>query len=174
MASGTISELPRKNPVLRTPLPTLPPGKRSRAALGLTAAAARGRLELQVCQDCGATQYPPREICGSCLSHRLLWRAQDGRGELTTETVLRAPQELFFRERIPWRVGTVRLDAGVNVIAFVHARVGAPPCRVRVTAALDRAGQGVVIALPEQGAADLSEDAKMRELTCDPRSRKVL
>ena len=46
----------RKNPALRTPLPTLPPGKRSRVALGLTAAAARGRLDLQVCQDCGATQ----------------------------------------------------------------------------------------------------------------------
>jgi NAD(P)-dependent dehydrogenase (short-subunit alcohol dehydrogenase family)/uncharacterized OB-fold protein len=174
MASETVSEPRHKNPVLRTPLPTVPPGKRSRAALGFTAAAARGRLELQVCQDCGATQYPPREICGSCLSHRLIWRSHDGRGELMTETVLRAPQELFFRERIPWRAGTVRLDAGVNVIAFVHTRVGAAPYRVRVTAALDRAGQAVLVALPEHGAADLSEDAKMRELTCDPRSRKVL
>ena len=60
MALDIASKPRRKNPVLRTPLPTLPPGKRSRAALGLTAAAARGRLELQVCQDCGATQYPPR------------------------------------------------------------------------------------------------------------------
>ena len=124
MASQVASEPRRKNPVLRTPLPTLPPGKRSRAALGLTAAAARGRLELQVCQDCGATQYPPREVCGACLSHRLIWRPQDGRGELMTETMLRTAQELFFRERIPWRIGTVRLDAGVNVIAFVHERVG--------------------------------------------------
>jgi len=132
MASETVSEPRRKNPALRTPLPTLPPGKRSRAALGFTAAAARGRLELQVCQDCGATQYPPREVCNSCLSHRLIWRSQDGRGELMTETVLRAPQELFFRERAPWRVGTLRLDAGVNVIAFVHTRVGTAPCRVRV------------------------------------------
>ena len=174
MALDIASKPRRKNPVLRTPLPTLPPGKRSRAALGLTAAATRGRLELQVCQDCGATQYPPREICGTCLSHRLVWRAQDGRGELTTETVLRTAQELFFRERTPWRVGTVRLDAGVNVIAYVHERVGAAPCRLRVAAALDRAGQGVLVALPEHGPADLSEDAKMRELTCDPRSRKVL
>jgi NAD(P)-dependent dehydrogenase (short-subunit alcohol dehydrogenase family)/uncharacterized OB-fold protein len=172
-----IASKPLKNPVLRTPLPTLPtlpPGNRSRAALRLTAAAARGRLELQVCQDCGATQYPPREVCGACLSHRLIWRPQDGCGELTTETVLRAAQELFFRERTPWRVGTVRLDAGVSVIAYVHERVGAAPCRVRVAAALDRAGQGVLVALPEHGTADLSEDAKMRELTCDPRSRKVL
>jgi NAD(P)-dependent dehydrogenase (short-subunit alcohol dehydrogenase family)/uncharacterized OB-fold protein len=164
----------RKNPVLRTPLPTLPPGKRSRAALGLTAAAARGRLELQVCQDCHATQYPPREVCGTCLSHRLVWRAQDGRGELMTQTVLRAAQELYFRERSPWRVGMVRLDTGVNVIAYVHERVGAVQCRVRVEAALDRASQGVLVALPEHGATDFSEDARMRELTCDPRLRKVL
>ncbi len=32
----------RKNPILRTPLPTQPPGARSRVALGLTAGAARG------------------------------------------------------------------------------------------------------------------------------------
>ncbi|HLB16524.1 MAG TPA: zinc ribbon domain-containing protein, partial [Burkholderiales bacterium] len=53
----------RKNPVLRTRLPTLPPGTRSRVALGLTAAAAEGRFALQVCRDCGAVQYPPREAC---------------------------------------------------------------------------------------------------------------
>ena len=38
----------RKNPVLRTRLPTLPPGQRGRVALGMTAAAAEGRFELQV------------------------------------------------------------------------------------------------------------------------------
>jgi len=50
----------RKNPVLRTRLPTLPPAARSRIALGLTAAAAMGRFELQQCKDCGIVQYPPR------------------------------------------------------------------------------------------------------------------
>jgi NAD(P)-dependent dehydrogenase (short-subunit alcohol dehydrogenase family)/uncharacterized OB-fold protein len=164
----------RKNPVQRTRAPTLPPASRSRVALGLTAAAARGLFELQVCQDCGAVQYPPREVCRACLSHCLVWRLQDGRGELITETVLRAPQELYFRERLPWRVGNIRLDAGVNVIAFVHASVGAAPCRVRIDAALDRAGQAVLIAVPPHGRPDLSDDPKLREMTCDPRSRKIL
>src|ERR1700733_6681096 len=160
MASQVASEPRRKNPALRTPLPTLPPGKGSRSALGLTAAAARGRLELQVCRDCGATQYPPREVCSACLSHRIVWRPQDGRGELMAETILRTPQELFFRERIPWRIGTVRLDAGVNGLAFVHEGVAAAACRVHIVAALGRAGQGVLVALPEHGATNLSEDAK--------------
>jgi NAD(P)-dependent dehydrogenase (short-subunit alcohol dehydrogenase family)/uncharacterized OB-fold protein len=164
----------RKNPILRTRQPTLPPASRSRVALGLTAAAARGRFELQVCLDCGAVQYPPREVCRNCLSHRLVWRPQDGRGELLTETILRNAQELFFRERLPWRVGIVRLDAGVNVVAYLHGAVGAAPCRVRVEAALDRAGQAALVAVPEQGRPNLSDDPKLREMTCDPRSRKIL
>jgi NAD(P)-dependent dehydrogenase (short-subunit alcohol dehydrogenase family)/uncharacterized OB-fold protein len=164
----------RKNPILRTRQPTLPPAARSRVALGLTAAAARGCFELQVCLDCGAVQYPPREICRTCLSHRLVWRPQDGRGELLTETTLRTGQELFFRERLPWRVGIVRLGAGVNVVAYLHARLGAAPCRVRVEAALDRAGQAVLVAVPEQGRPNLSDDPKLREMTCDPRARKIL
>jgi NAD(P)-dependent dehydrogenase (short-subunit alcohol dehydrogenase family)/uncharacterized OB-fold protein len=164
----------RKNPILRTRQPTLPPASRSRVALGLTAAAARGRFELQVCLDCGAVQYPAREVCRNCLSHRLVWRPQDGRGELLTETTLRNAQELFFRERLPWRVGIVRMDAGVNVVAFLHGAVGVAPCRVRVEAALDRAGQAALVAVPEQGRPNLSDDPKLREMTCDPRSRKIL
>jgi NAD(P)-dependent dehydrogenase (short-subunit alcohol dehydrogenase family)/uncharacterized OB-fold protein len=164
----------RKNPILRTRLPTLPPAHRSRVALGLTAAAARGQFELQVCRDCNAVQYPPREVCNKCLSHRLTWRAADGRGDLLADTVLRTPQELFFRERAPWRVGMVRLDGGVNVVAYVHDSVSAAPCRVRVQASLDRAGQAALIAFPEHGRSDLSEDPKLREMTCDPRMRKIL
>ena len=61
----------RKNPVLRTPLPLLPAGMRSRAALGLTASAALGQFRLQVCGECDAVQYPPRESCHRCLSDRL-------------------------------------------------------------------------------------------------------
>jgi NAD(P)-dependent dehydrogenase (short-subunit alcohol dehydrogenase family)/uncharacterized OB-fold protein len=163
-----------KNPILRTPLPTLPPHKRSRVALGLTAAAARGALELQVCRDCGAAQYPPREVCRDCLSSRLFWRPHKGEGELVAETTLHAAQELYFRERLPWRIGVVRLDGGANLVAYVHDRVRRAPCRVRVEAALDRGGQAVLIAVPAIGSTDLSIDPKLREMTCDPRARKIL
>ncbi|HEX4410296.1 MAG TPA: SDR family NAD(P)-dependent oxidoreductase [Xanthobacteraceae bacterium] len=165
---------PRKNPILRTRMPTLPPSGRSRVALGLTAAAARGQLELQVCRDCGTVQYPPREACKACLSHRLDWKPQDGKGELLSETTLRHANELFFRERVPWRLGIVRLDSGPTVVAHLHEDCAAAPTRVRVQANLDRAGQAVLVAVPEKGTPNMAEDRQLREMTCDPKFRKVL
>jgi len=79
----------RKNPVVRSRQPVLPPWGRSRVALGLTAAAARGQFELQQCDECGRVQYPPREMCDGCLSNDLTWTEQDGAGEVLSETVLR-------------------------------------------------------------------------------------
>ena len=34
-------------------------------------------IRLQRCADCGAAQYPPREVCGACLSDRLAWDSAD-------------------------------------------------------------------------------------------------
>jgi NAD(P)-dependent dehydrogenase (short-subunit alcohol dehydrogenase family)/uncharacterized OB-fold protein len=164
----------RKNPVLRTRLPTLPPGVRSRVALGLTAAAAEGRFALQVCRNCGAVQYPPREACRECLSVRLEWRAQDGAGELLADTVLHHSNDLFFRERLPWRLGLVRLDAGAALVAHLHGDVPPAPARVRVTARLDRAGQAVLVALPDQETPHMADDRQLREFICDPKFRKIL
>ncbi|MBV8653897.1 MAG: short-chain dehydrogenase, partial [Alphaproteobacteria bacterium] len=53
----------RKNPLKKTRVPLLPQGTRSRTALGLTAAAAEGRFQLQVCSDCAMVVYPPRDAC---------------------------------------------------------------------------------------------------------------
>ncbi len=165
---------PRKNPIFRTRVPTLPPAGRSRMALGLTAAAARGRFELQVCRDCATVQYPPREACRVCLSRRLDWREQDGAGELLSETTLWHSQELFYRERMPWRLGMVRLDCGPIVVAHLHGDCTGAPSRVRVRAALDRAGQATLIALPQKDTPNMADDRQLREMTCDPKFRKVL
>jgi NAD(P)-dependent dehydrogenase (short-subunit alcohol dehydrogenase family)/uncharacterized OB-fold protein len=161
----------RKNPVLRTRLPTLPPAARSRVALGLTAAAALGRFELQQCRDCGTVQYPPREACQNCLSINLLWKNQEAGGELLAQTVLHHSNDLFFRERLPWRLGLIKLDCGPTVVAHLHDSV---KDRVKVRAALDRAGQAVIAALPEKEKADMADDRQLREFTCDPKQRKVL
>jgi NAD(P)-dependent dehydrogenase (short-subunit alcohol dehydrogenase family)/uncharacterized OB-fold protein len=164
----------RKNPVLRTRLPTLPPAARSRIALGLTAAAAMGRFELQQCKDCGMVQYPPREACQKCLSVKLIWKNLPDGGELLARTVLHHSNDLFFRERLPWRLGLVKLDCGPTVVAHLHESVDR---KVKVRAMLDRAGQAVLAALPDMGNATevtVAEDRQLREFTCDPKFRKVL
>jgi NAD(P)-dependent dehydrogenase (short-subunit alcohol dehydrogenase family)/uncharacterized OB-fold protein len=165
---------PRKNPILRTRVPNLPPASRSRVALGLTAAAARGRLELQTCRDCGTVQYPPREACRICLSQRLDWKPQTGVGELLSETTLHHSNELFYRERTPWRLGMVRLDCGPVVVAHLHGDCAQAPSRVRVLANIDRAGQAALVAIPENDTPNMSDDRQLREMTCDPKFRKIL
>lgn len=167
----------KKNPVARTRLPTRPPGARSRTALGLTRAAAEGRFEMQTCADCGTLQYPPREVCANCLSEHLEWRASDNRGLLIATTTLRHSNDLYFRERLPWRIGTVKMDAGPSVVAHVHedcAEPGADGTRVRLALKLDRSGQAVLHALPEKDTPNMQDAAQLRESTCDPKFRRVL
>ncbi len=165
---------PRKNPILRTPQINLPPWARSRTAMGLTVAAAEGRFELQVCQDCAAVQYPPREACHACLSAWLRWQPQSGAGQLLAATTLHHSNDLFFRERLPWRLGLVRLDAGPTLMVHLHGDVGSQPQRVRVGARLDRAGRAVVIAFPELETPNMADDKMLREMSSDPKFRKVL
>lgn len=164
----------RKNPVLRTRQMNLPPWSRGRVALGLTAAAAEGRFELQVCEHCQAVQYPPREACHRCLSPQLKWRPQTGEGTLLAETCLHHSNDLFFRERLPWRLGLVQLDAGPTVIVHMHDEVGAALARVKVGARLDRAGQAVLIGFPIEGSEHMADDKMLREMASDPKFRKVL
>ena len=168
----------RKNPVIRTRQMNLPPSARGRIALGMTAAAAEGRFELQVCQECAAVQYPPREACHRCLSPRLKWTPQSGEGRLLSTTTLYHSNDLFFRERLPWRLGLVHLDSGPTLIVHLHGDVhdaaGGGPTRVRVGARLDRAGQAVLIGFPNEESEHMTDDPMLREMTSDPKFRKVL
>ncbi len=171
----------RKNPVLRTQQMNLPPSARGRVALGMTAAAAEGRFALQVCADCEAVQYPPREACHRCLSPRLPWRTQSGEGRLLATTTLHHSNDLYFRERLPWRLAMVQLDTGPSVMVHLHGEVPSPApqdpvgaVRVRIGARLDRAGQAVLIGFPIDGSPHMADDSMLREMTSDPKFRKVL
>jgi NAD(P)-dependent dehydrogenase (short-subunit alcohol dehydrogenase family)/uncharacterized OB-fold protein len=163
----------RKNPLKRTRLPLSPQGVRSRTAHGLTAAAAEGRFALQVCLDCDTVVYPPRDACPSCLSARLPFHDVDRGGVLIAETTVRTSTELYFRERAPWRVGTVRLDAGPVVVAHLHGDA-VEGARVRLELKLDKSGSAVAIALPERDTQNMADDPQLREMTCDPKFRRVL
>jgi len=167
-------QVKRRNPLVPLKPPLVPPFWRSRAAQGLTAAAARGLFALQRCEDCGAVQYPPRDACVECLSARLRWRPMEGGGELLSETLIRHGQELYFRERAPWRVGLVRLDCGPSAIVALHGACEPAPSRLRLRLALDKSGQALMIGLPEKDTPDMAKDPLIRETTCAPRARKVL
>jgi NAD(P)-dependent dehydrogenase (short-subunit alcohol dehydrogenase family)/uncharacterized OB-fold protein len=177
-----MSQLTRRNSdwrTLRGRAPRLPPSGRSRTALGLTAAAALGQFELQVCAQCGAVQYPPRESCHRCLSVALKWRPQSGEGDLISETVLHHSHEAYFRARLPWRLGMIRLDCGPTIIAHLHSEVMRAPCRVRILARLDQTGQAALVAILEahnidNEAVDMVNDAQLREMSHDPRGCKIL
>ena len=45
---------------------------------------------------------------------------------------------------------------------------------MRVRAHLDKSGQAVLIALPPQDTANMADDPMLREMTSDPKFRKVL
>src|SRR5262249_35017395 len=163
----------RKNPLKRTRRPLRPQGVRSRTAHGLTAAAAEGRFALQVCLDCNTVLYPPRDACSACLSPRLPFRDVEPGGVLVCETTVRTSTDPYFRERTPWRVGTVKLDAGAVIVAHLHGDT-VEGARVRLALKLDKSGAAVAIALPEKDTANMADDPHLREMTCDPKFRRVL
>lgn len=164
---------PKKNPQKRSVTPTRPPEMRSRAAMGLTAAAAEGRFALQTCAECGTVQYPPRDACHTCLGTDLPWEDVSPQGQLLAETTVQASTRLYYRERLPWRMGSVQLEAGPVVLCHLHGQV-APGAQVRLTARLDRAGQGVLVAMPLTPGPNAEDDPLMRELSADPKHRRVL
>ena len=164
---------PRKDPQKRSQSPTRPPELRSRAALGLSAAAAEGRFALQHCAACDAVQYPPRDACSTCISTDLDWRDTDPGGQILAETTVRTSTKLYFRERTPWRMGTVQLNAGPVILCHIHPDVSRL-ARVTILNRLDRAGQGVLLAVPLEKTPNMEDDPLMRSITADPKLRRVL
>lgn len=105
------------------------------------------KLALQRCADCGAIQYPPRELCAACLSGHLEWRMTDREpGEVLATTTLHHSHDVAFRPRLPLAIALVRLDCGPSIVCF--APDAAPGQRVYITAAPDSNGQPILTACP--------------------------
>lgn len=130
-----------------TPLAMTCAGSNARARFAQ--AAGRGVLCLPTCRDCGAVQYPAQDACVRCLSDRLEDTPIDGAGTLVSWTALHRSNEARFAGRLPLRIGSVRLDAGPLVIAFLpeapdEAAASLP--RVEVGASCDVDGRPVLTA----------------------------
>ena len=104
----------------------------------------------------------------------LEWTLQSGAGRLIAQTTLLHSNEPFFRQRLPWRLGLVSLDAGPTVIAHLHRSVPTAPAAVQVTVRLDKAGQAALIARLPGKDSEMNDDPHIREMSCDPQGRGIL
>jgi NAD(P)-dependent dehydrogenase (short-subunit alcohol dehydrogenase family) len=117
--------------------------------------------------------YPPRDACPSCLSARLPYRDVNPNGRLVVETVVRIATDPYFRARVPWRIGIVKLDAGPILVVHLHGDVSEGG-RVRLALKLDKSGGAVAIALPPTETPNMQDDPQLREMICNPKFRRVL
>jgi len=70
-------------------------------------------------------------------------------------------------------VGAVKLDVGTVVVAHLHGDA-VEGGRVRLELKLDKSGSAAAIALPEKDTENMADDPYLREMTCDPKFRRVL
>ena len=162
----------RKDPLRRTVVGHVAPDYRSRAATALGARAAEGRFALQHCATCVAATYPPRDRCPACWGP-LVWNDQPAGATLLAETTIRATIDPYFRDHLPWRTGTVALDAGPSALTHVHGDVHVGD-RVRMELKLDRAGNPALFAMPEKETPNMMDDPQYREFTATPKLRRIL
>jgi uncharacterized protein len=79
--------------------------------------AREGTLTLQTCAACGQAQYPCRYVCQYCLCDDLSWTGISPVGEVLATALVHRSLHPFFRERVPWQICSVLLEAGPRVIA---------------------------------------------------------
>ena len=125
-----------------------PPTARTDLWQGVTDGAWDGVLRLPVCGDCGTIQYPPRDICMSCLGRDVAWQEVAAEGTLLAETDVHISLDPWFGERAPWPVCMVQLVAGPVVMAHRARSLTTPGAAIRLVAVCDPGGQGVMVAVP--------------------------
>jgi uncharacterized protein len=78
---------------------------------------AEGRLLIQSCNSCGKPNMYPRYRCPFCQSADLGWIEAAGSGILLSYAVVRAVPPRGFEDELPYALGAVRLEEGVQLLA---------------------------------------------------------
>ena len=106
--------------------------------------AGAARLSMLRCADCNRIDSRQRVVCSACLSARLLAHEIPGDGRLVTlTTIRRAPTA--WRDRAPYRVVVVDLDAGPRVTGRLSPDAAEPMLGDRLIL-LQAEGQDLVFA----------------------------
>lgn len=77
----------------------------------------RGELVVQKCQSCGKPIMYPKYVCPHCHSTDLGWIQSPGEGKLHSFTIQRIGAPTGFEGDLPYAVGVVKLDEGVQLLA---------------------------------------------------------
>jgi uncharacterized OB-fold protein len=137
-----------------------PPSQRTTVWAPLSAAARQAEFILQICENCGSLQYPPRELCKDCLADKLVWKRVINRGKLISHTVLHASTNAFFRKTGPRQIALVKLDAGVILFAHLASKDAKTGERIYLLNMIDLSGEAVFVAIVE----DRDEKTQLDEL----------
>ena len=105
-------------------------------------------LSLQCCASCNHINYPKRELCGNCLADELCWQPVNGAGTVQSFTDLHYPLEDNFSKNLPWRVGSIMLDAGPVTLAHLQPGLNCND-RVKLSIAKDQSNNYMLVATGE-------------------------
>ena len=100
--------------------PAKPVPESSKVAQPYWDAAAKGRLVLQHCVDCGAVRHYPRLLCSICYSDSAIFKPATGRGKVHSWTVAHHAFHPAFAPDLPYTLVTVDLDEGVRALGRWH------------------------------------------------------
>jgi uncharacterized OB-fold protein len=92
-------------------------------------ACSEGRFLVQVCDQCGRTQYPYRGMCCHCWSPAVRDQPIGGSGQVWSYSVVQRSRTAPFASWGPYVVAVIELPEGVKVISNV---IGCDPGAVRV------------------------------------------
>ena len=90
-----------------------------------------GRIQAQACDDCGAFQQPPDDLCGSCQSANLSFRECSGEGSVASAVVVHQAVHPILADRVPYTVVVVAVDDAPGV-SFIGNVVNREPGEVRI------------------------------------------
>ncbi len=77
----------------------------------------RGDLVVQECQACRKPIMYPKYVCPHCYSTDLGWTSVSGKGTLHSFTIQRVGAPSGFEDDLPYALGVVKLDEGVQLLA---------------------------------------------------------
>lgn len=97
--------------------------------------AREGRLEFQKCDKCDFVRWPAAGVCPECLSRSSKWVEVEGKGTLWSHVVYHRAYLAEFKAEVPYSVGLVTLDCGVQLLTrLVDMPTGGPRVDMRVEA----------------------------------------